>query len=246
MKATKLNYFPVVIFILGLLIIIASLSFESEPLSEVKLSNLLLNLGIYASFVVAFQFFYDKLAKDEMIKNVLITGLSRSNVVSSGIDDYVQDTIKIDYSSIFSSAEEVIIGFHHSGRIVKENYDALKERVAKGRTTTILLSDPNGNTIEYLANLTDENMPESIRTVNKRVGRIASAQDATKKKILVKYHNAILRYSFVHSVDGIWVKMYRNSHGYSKIPGIFIRSGSPLYDFFDKDIQTLKESSSDV
>ena len=173
------------------------------------------------------------------------SALSNSNVINAGIENCKQDTKQINYTGLLSHAEEVTIGFLHSSRFVDDNLDLLRERAENGKKTTIMLSDPEGTAIQYLLSLetVKDHVIPNIQKVIARIDEYINEQDGVKERIRVKHHDTVLRYSFVQSRDGIWVKMYRNSIGIATTPGIYIRSGSPMYRLFDDDIKALKEAA---
>ena len=236
------------IAIFGLVILLVGARFPGLSWAGINWGNFFSDLGLYVAVVVALQWYYDKRTKDKLVVSVVEAALSNSSVVRSGIARFAQDTKEISYESLFSHDEEVTIGFLHSSRLVDDNLVGLRKRATTGKKTTILLSDPHGVAMEYLLKLTtgNDHMIPSIKKVVERVEEI-NRTDGVKKKIEIRHHDTVLRYSFVHSRDGIWVKMYRNSTGLAMTPaptpGIYVRSGSPLYDFFDQDIQTLKEGT---
>lgn len=233
------------IIIIGLIMLLVGAKFPSMLWIGINWGSFFSDLGLYVAVVVALQWYYDKRTKDEMVVSVVEAALSNSNVVRSGIENFTQDTKQIDYNSLLSHGEEVTIGFLHSSRLVDDNFDRLTERAMSGKKTTILLSDPKGAAIKYLLTLTTvkDHVIPSIQKVIARVDEHINRRDGVKEKINVKHHDAVLRYSFVHSREGIWVKMYRNSAGMGTTPGIYIRSGSPLYNFFNSDIQTLRKGA---
>ena len=247
MKYTASDRAPLVIVIIGLIMLIAAEWFPSLVWKGIDWSNFLSNLGLYVAVVVALQWHYDKRTKHETIVSAVESALSNSNVVRSGIENCKRDTKEINYSSLLSHSEEITIGFLHSSRFVDDNLDLLRERAQVGKKTTILFSDPEGAAIQYLLTLTTvkDHVIPNIQKVVARIDENINRRDGVKERISVKHHDTVLRYSFVHSRDGIWVKMYRNSMGVATTPGIYIRSGSPLYKFFDDDIQTLREEATD-
>ena len=247
MKSTVSDFVPYAIFTMGLFMVIAAEWLPEMFWNEIDWNHLIANVGLYVTVVVALQWYYDRRATYKTIVTVVETALSNSNVISSGIENCKQDTKKIDYSGQLSHPEEVIIGFLHSSRFVDDNLELLRERAKSGKKTTILLSDPDGAAIKYLLSLTTikDHVIPNIQKVSSKVEEHINSGDGIKERIRVKHHDTVLRYSFVQSRDGIWVKMYQNSRGIAITPGIYIRSGSAMYRFFYDDIQKLKEGAKD-
>ena len=247
MKYTASDRVPFIIVIVGLAMLLVAEKFPSTIWIGIDWSNFLSNFGLYVAVVVALQWHYDKRTRQDTIVSAVESALSNSNVVRAGVENCTQDTKKIDYSALLSHGEEVTIGFLHNGRFVDDNLDILRERADSGKKTTIVFSDPEGTAIEYLLTLTPvkDHVIPNIRKVIARIEGEINQREGVKEKISVKHHDTVLRYSFVHSREGIWVKMYRNSLGVVATPGIYIRSGSPLYRFFDDDIKALREGAKD-
>ena len=214
-------------------------------LQGIKWNNFLSNLGLYISVVASYQWYYDTKLKHTTIKGAVESAISHAEVVWSGIEKYKDDTKKINYRSIMLHSDEIIIGLLHSSRLVDDNLELLKQRANIGKKTTILLLKPNGIAFNYLLTLIDDedHVKSSIRRIITRVNEHINQCENAKEKINVKYHNSVLRYSFVHSSDGVWVKMYRNSSGIATTPGIYVCYGTPLYKYFDDDIQKLKREA---
>ena len=247
MKYTWSDVVPLIIVIVGLIMLLAAEKFPELSWIGIDWSRFLSNFGLYVAVVVALQWHYDKRTRRETIVSAVESALSNSNVVRAGIEDCVQDTKQIDYRSLLSHGEEVTIGFLHSSRFVDDNLAMLRARADSGKKTTIVFSDPNGTAIDYLLTLdpVKEHAISSIEKVVARIDQQINRRQGIKERINVKHHDAVLRYSFVQSREGIWVKMYRNSLGVIDTPGIYISSGSPLYSFFDNDIKALKEGAKD-
>ena len=140
-----------------------------------------------------------------------------------------------------------MIGFHHNPRIIDQYFKELEERVRTGKSTTVLLLSPGGRTIDYLSQFEYEsdhvkpNIRKSIRKLS-----ALNQLDSARKQIDVKLHDNVLRYSFVYAIQGVWIKPYRNSTGRDNTPGIYVRSSSPLYEYYKRDIYDLLDGAHDV
>ena len=248
LSSLKLTPFIFIVFIVGMIFLFFGAKVPPTMLwIGINWSSFLTDLGLYIAVVVVLQFYYDMRMKHELITEVAESALSNSNVATSGISNFVNDTKKINYETMLTHSEEIIIGFVHSIRFVDDHVSELRNRVKEGKKTSILLANPNGHVVSYLTRIVHDSdliKPEIKKNINK-VGQINN-EPGVKKKITMKYHDAILRYSFVHSIEGTWIKMYRNGLGMTTTPGIYIRNGSPLYDFYKKDIENLREGAQDV
>ena len=205
------------------------------------------NLGLYVAVVVALQWYYDQHTKRDLLMEVTEATISNVNVARSGIDDFVEMTRNIRYEQMLLNSEVVVIGFHHNPRIIDQYIKELEERVRTGKKTTVLLSNPNGRAIRYLSKfeVESDHIKPDIRKIFAKLSTINQIANA-KTAIKVKVHDTILRYSFVYTIEGVWIKPYRNSSGRDNTPGIFVRSWSPLYEFHKRDINELLEGAVDV
>ena len=210
-------------------------------------SSFFSNVGLYVAVVVALQWFYDEYTKRELITEVTRSALSSTNVVKSGIVDFADNTTRINYQELLDSSEEIVIGFLYDTRLVNDHIEALKRRTLAGKKTSVLLISPKGTAFDFLANVIHDREYMRLQ-VEENLNSISEANDNpdTKDKISVRFHDSVLRYSFVCSQEGVWIKMYRNSLGRVITPGIYIRNGSPFYDFFRKDIEDLWEDSTNA
>lgn len=246
-KYTRSDVVPSIIVIVGLGMLLVSEKFPELSWIGIDWNRFLSNFGLYVAVVVALQWHYDKLTRRDTIVSAVESALSNSNVLRAGIEDCVQDTKKIDYRALLLHGDEVTIGFQHSPRFVDDNLVMLRARADTGKKTTIVFSDPKGTAIEYLLTLKpvkNHVMPD-IEKILARIEQEINRREGVRERINVRHHDVALRYSFVQSRDGIWVKMYPNSVGKVDTPGLYITNGSPLYSFFDDDIKALKEGAKD-
>lgn len=235
-----------IIALIGLvLMLVGAYSRDSEWLwIGIDWSSFLSNIGLYVAVVVALQWIYDEYTKRQLITEVTRSTLSSTNVVKSGIDDFTNNTTRISYQSMLDSSDKIVIGFHYDTRLVTDYIAELKKRASAGKKTSVLLINPNGNAFDFLAKVIDKREYMRLQ-VDENLSSIAEANNNpdTIGKICVRFHDSVLRYSFVYSLEGVWIKMYRNSRGRVTTPGIYIRNSSPFYDFLRKDIEDLWENS---
>ena len=210
-------------------------------------SNFFSNVGLYVTVIVALQWYYDEHTKRQLITEVTRSALSSANIVRSGINDFTDNTTRIDYQSLLDSSEKIIIGFLYDTRLVNDHIEQLTERALAGKKTSVLLVNPKGIAFDFLANVVDDREYMRLQ-VKENLNSIAEANDNphATDKISVRFHDSVLRYSFVFSQEGVWIKVYRNSRGRVATPGIYIRNGSSLYDFFRKDIEDLWENATNA
>ncbi|HEY2971522.1 MAG TPA: hypothetical protein VGJ48_03335 [Pyrinomonadaceae bacterium] len=68
---------------------------------------------------------------------------------------------------------------------------------------------------------------------------IDEANSGLTNKIAIKTHDRVLRYSFIRTDESIWIKFYANSNQRVTIPALKVNAGTPLYNFFNEDIELL-------
>lgn len=236
------------IIIVGLLLLLAGSNIpNTRTFLGVNIQSFLSSAGIYIAILGSFQWIYDQNTKQELLLQVTKTTISNLNVASSGISDYLEHTHKIDYSPMLSTSKEVIIGFQYNSRIIDNNYSNLQARRNAKLNTIVLVADPNGSAIQFI-NQHHDKVGHIQPTIEKVVHKLRNINEQGGKRpnLVIKFHNLILRYSFVYSAEGIWVKPHRNSIGHADTPGIFIRQNSPLFNYYKKDVEELLEQSKDA
>ena len=247
MSNSSSKLFTLIIIIVGMLFLLAGAKMPPLNWIGISWSNFFTDVGLYIAVVGAFQFYYDNRVKHELVTKVAESALSNAKVAQSGVSNFTNNTKHINYETMLSQSEEITIGFHHSARFVDDHVFELRSRGKKGKKTSVLLANPDGRAVNFLSKAgypSDHIKPEIEKNIN-RIEQINN-EPGVKEKIKMKYHDTILRYAFVHSIEGTWIKTYRNSTGLATTPGIFIRSGSPLYDFYQKDIDDLRMEAQDV
>ena len=241
-------YKPTSVFVItGLLLVLIGTNVPDLRWLGLDWNYFFSNLGLYVAVVVALQWIYDQNTRRDLLMEVTQAAISNTNVARSGIDDYIERTRDINYQRMFSNSQSVTIGFHHNPRIVDQYITELEERIRLGQKTAVLVSNPDGRAISYLSEIEDESdhLRSDIRKILRKLSALNQTNDG-EAPIKVKLHDTILRYSFVYSIEGVWIKPYRNSSGRATTPGIFVRSGSSLYEFYKRDILELWEEAKDV
>ena len=241
-------YKPTPIFIItGLLLVIVGTNVPELRWLGLDWNYFFSNLGLYVAVVVALQWVYDQHTRRDLLMEVTQAAISNTNVARSGIDDYIERTRDINYQQMFSNSQNITIGFHHNPRIIDQYITELEARMRLGKKTAVLLSNPDGRAMNYLSEFEDESnhLRPDIRKILGKLAALNQIGDG-EAPIKAKLHDTILRYSFVFSIEGVWIKPYRNSSGRATTPGIFVRSGSPLYEFYKRDIAELWEEAEDV
>ncbi|WP_163783781.1 hypothetical protein [Myxococcus vastator] len=197
------------------------------------------NIGIFTFSLIALQWLFDSIARQDMLSQIIKETMSSVSVRESGISHIQMDSKSIDHKNDIPTAETLIIGTHYSSGWFSRHSEELKKRCAAGKKTTILILDSTSDAANYIKTIepiTPTRMGSEQETIINRLGPI---DRSAKKLIAILKHRVVLRYSFVLTEQCIWIKPYRNSSGYSKIPSIRLDAGSPLYRHFSDDITNL-------
>lgn len=247
MSKSRLQIRTLTLIIFGLLLVLIGNNLPNMKWIGIDWSYFFSNLGLYVAAIVALQWFYDQRTKQDLLMQVTETAISNTNVARSGIDNFVSMTREINYDKLLVDSESVVIGFHHNPRIVDQYTRELEDRVRTGKSTTVLLLNPDGRSIDYLSQFESESghlRPEILKSIQ-GLSELNQIENA-KEPIKVKLHDNVLRYSFVYATQGVWIKPYRNSTGRDNTPGIYVRSSSPLYEYHKRDIYDLLNGAHDV
>jgi len=221
----------------GLILMIGSTLVLPEKLGTLHLAEIVTNLGAFFVATIAVQWAFDEKMRREFMEDIAIHVLGNANVAKSGISDYVQDTKEINYSDLIHKSDRLVIGLHYSPRFVEENFRLLQERASGFKRTTILLSDQK-EALQFLTSVRGET-DHVIPSIKKIENLLAQINKNSRSSITVLRHNAVLRYAFVLGDEQIWIKPYRNSFGIVRPPGLQIDQGSPLFEFYEQDVNQL-------
>jgi hypothetical protein len=230
------------IALVGVITILLSVEVP-ETLAGLPAREVMRELATFTLASLLVHWIYESHMKQEIFQDVTDYIVKAGNVSRSGIFDYYDDTKDIDYAQVISNSSTLIIGLHYSPRLIEDNHNALVARLKKGKDTTIIASKPHGNAVDFLKRVRAEN--DQIDANIKKIASLVREINANtgKRHIRLLYHDEVLRYSFVLSDDQVWIKLYRNSKGLSSVPGIAVRAGTSLFEFFKSDIDRLKQTA---
>ncbi len=241
----KHNTIPQLIFnkihlwliILGLLLILVAQNITCT-LYKVDLGNALANLGALLLITGALQWLFDSYVKHELFHEISSRTIKNVNVSKSGISDIEISSIDVDYKTAILSSRDITIGINYSPRLLEEYIDEFKERSKMKYTTTILLLDLSSDAAQYIKSIKDES--GHLEPNNKKIRSIVNDLNAINDgTVTIKEHKSVLRYSFFRSDNTIWIKPYKNSNGRSKVPAIEVAIDTPLYTYYNNDINNL-------
>ena len=199
------------------------------------------HLGAIVFFGFLFQWLFELASKEHIIEDVADRLIGSYEVRTSGIAGFTNDSSKIDYSDQILQSDDLVIGLHYSPRLLKDNLDRLKLRAVKSRRTIIAIIDDQSEAFKYLLSLRPD--PDEVHSKLRATREIADQiAAAAPDNVKIVHHRHVLRYSFVLSDSGIWMKCYTNNESGGSgagIPAYFIRAETPLFEFYKKDVEKL-------
>ncbi|MBL8180909.1 MAG: hypothetical protein JNL64_04795 [Blastocatellia bacterium] len=199
--------------------------------------KLLTKLGEITFVLGVFHAVFDYFVTRKLVEESTKAAVQSERVAESGIEDFRYDSEDVDYVQAIIGSSDLVIGFHHSSRIIATYSSYFVKRAQLGRKTTFIALGSPSAAITYL----DQRRGKAI-DVDKKLEELNFHIAEIKRKsgvgdcIELFNHGAVLSYSFVYTGQYIWVKPNRNSNGYETVPALKVAAGSPLFEFFGRDI----------
>lgn len=231
--------------ILGLLLILASNLFSVQILN-MKLHEMLANIGALILIVGTLQWFFDEDSRSELISNVTEAIRNylerRDQLTSNGLTDCVLDSKILaghETREILIKSEQFAIGIHYSDGTIARYEKVIQERLALKKITQIVHSNDQGIAVAYLEkSITPAvDLPKRIELLRQLIkGKFGENNNLIK----LVTHERVLHYSFIYSDHFLWIIfMTSTSHYEPQVPALCLSAGSPLFEFFKNDIKCL-------
>ena len=231
--------------ILGLVLLLLGQMTKDFIIFSVEVGNLMSSFGALVLFVLATQWVLDQHMRGELIEDVYNAALRASEVVSAKIVRYVRRSTDLNNSDDIQTAPNLIVAMHYSSDFITRHAEALVARCERGLPTTMLVSKPDGAAVKFLSS-SEREVGHIQPNIKKIVSRLREFSDGRKGEIAVKFHDSVLRYSFVYCENYVWIKFYRNSKGVTNVPALKVQKGSDFFEFFEQDIISLVNASSEA
>jgi len=230
---------------LGVFLLAVAAKFPSIQFIGLELSNIFTNVGTFFLVIMSMQWLFEEFTREDLVSDLSSRIIGNQNVASCGIVNFVSSTHEIPYTTVFGEPGTIIVGFQYSSRIIDDYIGRLRDRALNGFNTVIIMFKEGGAAQRYLADSRHETRHISAELANViRKVREANKDLPQDKMISIHQHDVIMRYSFVMTDNGIWVKLYKNSRGTAEVPRFLVQRGSALYDFYRKDVEAfLREAS---
>jgi hypothetical protein len=230
--------------IIGIVLIAAGNAF-SWTIANVKIDQLISNLGALILVVGVLQWFFDEESRQRLIDriNVQIEGYlaKRDNLTRLGATECTIDSKSIvsqPWADELIEARTLAIGIHYSDGVIVRFETIIRARMAQNKITQVIHSDPNGLGRSYLEGCLS--IPVDLEQKVARLQQLVATRFEQSSKIRMISHKRVLRYSFIYSERAIWLIFLTNSDGYEPaLPAFRIAGGTPLFEFFKRDIADL-------
>ena len=224
----------------GVLFIAASGTFQLTIL-KVQIDHLVAEVGALLLVLGVLHFMFELRLREEMLKEVSSAVLGNERLHETGLADCLLNSKDVKDLEHWEAATTLTLGLQYSPRFVEDFHWIIGKRAAAKKRTTILLMDENSPAARYL-----KESNTGVADVQGGVSRIRQLISESAKGetdcITIKTHDRVLRYSFIHTEESIWIKFYTNSNTRMTVPALKMRAGTPLYNFFNADIEHLDSS----
>lgn len=231
------------IIVIGLCFILTGNGFEYSIL-KIDVDSLLVNLGTLLLVIGTLQWIFDERMRKEIVQEISIATLGNDRIHRNGLRDCTDNSRKIDEDNLWKATTSLIIGVHYSNRFVEDNADVIKSRIVDKKETHIFHIDENSLAAKYLVD--SKSGKSNIGEKTKNLKGLIESEFSNSELVKIVKHSRVLRYSFIKTDQTIWVKFFTNSEGYSIIPAVKVETGTPLFEFFNSDIERLMEQSCEL
>lgn len=226
---------------LGLVMICVSQLFQLNW-CKIEWDRLLAEVGALLLVVSVLHWLFELGLREEMLREVAGKVSGGVALHDAGLEDCSIDSKQVEDTLHWARCANLTVGRQYSTRFLKDFHELLRGRCVHGLPTTLLSVDPAGAAAGYLT--TSGIGADAIRTsVAEALGLVGEYDAGAEKHIKFLLHDTVLRYAFIQTDEYIWVTFFRNSSGRATVPALKIRAGTALYEFFDRDIRQLSESS---
>ena len=221
----------------GVLLIAVSTTFQVTFL-KVGIDHVLAEVGAVLLVLGVLHFMFELRLREAMLKEVSAAVLGGERLHTAGLIDCLMNSKEANEPEHWQAANNLTVGLQYSPRFFEDFHWLIEKRAAADKHTTILVMDENSSAARYLkeSNTGIADVSGGVSRIRQLIGEVAKAKAA---RITIKTHDRVLRYSFIRTEESIWIKLYTNSNARANVPALKIRGGTPLYDFFNADIERL-------
>jgi len=190
------------------------------------------------------QWIFDEEVRKEIVQDISVATLGTDRIYKSGIRDCLDNSRKLDEENIWKATDSLVIGVHYSNRFFDDHADVIKHRISNNKLTCIFHIEETSVAADYLRE--SHSGRSDIGEKTRNLMDLIKTEFGASPLIKVIKHDRVLRYSFIKTDQTVWARFFTNSQGYSVIPAIKAEIGSPLFEFFQQDIERLLEQSNEL
>jgi hypothetical protein len=231
------------IIIAGLILWFVSYALKETHWLGINLGEAGAHLGFLIAVITTLHWIYDARIRNNLVNDIMKLSLGSVKLAESGIINYIRDAKKIDHDDDLRNSNSLTVCVHYHPRFIEDNFELLLTRSNKKHSTIVIALKENGASLQYLLDAKHES-GHIIPNMRKIRALVVDLKQRGVKIELIE-HDSILRYSFVQFDETVWVKFYKNALGWADVPAIEVRRGTDLFNFFDKDIQSMKAGNLD-
>ncbi|MBW7568475.1 hypothetical protein KIF53_20900 [Chromobacterium subtsugae] len=237
------------LMVIGLVLIFLGNIFKLTVL-EVKMHELIANIGALLLVVGVMQWFFDQEGRRLIIDDVKSTLdfyfskhdgeiKKRDFVRSGGVIDFLEhsrDLHSDDNRKELGEVSKFIIGVHYSDGFLSRFKDLIESRLSRGKEVHIHRVKAGGAAAKYLEHWhVGAIVSQCISKQDRVVGAFKNGNLITIRDV-----DAVQKYSFIYTEKFIWVILSTSSMGYvASIPALKIQAGTAMYEFLKNDIENL-------
>lgn len=223
--------------IAGLVLLI--LSDTERRLYGIDIETVLSTLGTILIITPIFNWFFDVAGKEALFEEFYAQSRIAKTVADCGIEDFYEDSTKVDYSPFIRSSKSIDLAFSYAGNFLRNNRADLLEAIKSGTKISIMrLSD--GYVLSAMRKLgwTEESISAG-RRICEDFAREANKLSANS---VIDYEIDFLpRYSVVQFDAVVFVIKNTAASGRVRVPCLRLSRKGPLAEFYSNDIQNLRE-----
>ncbi|WP_414754655.1 hypothetical protein [Anabaena sp. CCY 9910] len=224
------------LIIVGLLLILIGNGFQFTFL-KIQVDGILANIGALFLFVGTIEWIFDETARRELVYELFRSIRGDERIHRNGLVDCVINSKEVSEPEEWVRAKILVVGIHYSSRFVEDNIDLIKERIRNKRRTVICHVGVSTVASKYL-----KDSASGLSDINTGISKLKSlvqSQFNGSQYIDLIEHDRVLRYMFIYTELGIWIKFFTNAKGHTTVPAIRIGAATPLFDFFKNDIRNI-------
>jgi hypothetical protein len=220
----------------GVLLILLGQSFSYEWL-KVSVDGLVANIGSLLLFIGIWQFIYDEKSRRELCCEIVRAVKGSDDLQKNGLVSCLLNSKQVFENEEWRKAEVLVVGYQYSPRFLKDNLELVSQRISKKKKTVICYAGDQKEVLDYLRWSTP-----GATDIQRSIGEmkdLARQHFDDSPYLLLKEHKRVLKYSFIYTEIGIWIKFYTNSGLRADVPAFKITSRTALFSFFESDIKKL-------